>query len=179
VTTVKAPGAVSLSGALRFADGASPASRLLQVQYQPKAGAAWQVLTTVLTAADGTWSAMVSSTAGGRLRVLFPSDGVHAELAAAPLRITVLPKVTVEIRRPTVRAGRRVTIRGTVGPTWPARVLLTLERHTARGTVVVARKQVRVRDGAFATEVRLGLRGRHRLTIQAAGTTVRRKLRAL
>jgi len=89
-----------------------------------------------------------------------------------------MPALTVQIDRPTVPTGRRIPFSGTVEPFAPKRVLVVLERHTGRGVVRVQAKRVRVRGGRFSTYVRPRLRGRYRLTVQAAGTTVRRKLRA-
>jgi hypothetical protein len=170
---------LALSGALRFADGSSPATAPIQVQHEPLAGAAWTVLTTVFANPDGSWSAAVIPPSSGRVRAVFPGDGARAVVEGAPLRVTVRPTVTVDLSRSTVRRGRRIDVTGDVGPTWPQRIQLTLERHSGRGIVRVQHKQVRVRRGHFATTVRPRLRGRYRLTISADGTVKRRKLRAL
>jgi hypothetical protein len=176
-TTVRAPAVVPLAGALRFADGTPAAARPLTIEYQGGPGDPWQVAGGVLTGADGTWATTVYPGGTCRVRATFAGDGVHPPLAAAPLRIRVEPRVTLAVSHATVRAGRKIAVTGTVGPTWPAKLTLTLERHTARGTVRVRRRRVRIRNGAYRTSLRPARKGRYRLTIEAAGTSVRRKLR--
>ena len=174
---LRAPAALPLSGALHFGDGASPAARQLQVQFQTAAGSAWELVGVLSTGADGAWAATIPALASGRVRAVAVDDGVHGEISSA-LAFTVTPQVVVDVPHPTQRTGRRITLSGSVGPTWPARLQLTLERHTSRGVVVVQRKRVRISGGRFATYVRPTRKGRYRLTLEAAGTTVRRKLRA-
>jgi hypothetical protein len=176
-TSVKAPATVALSGALRFADGTVAASRPLTIEYQGKPGDPWNVATTALTAADGTWTATVSPGGSCRVRAVFAGDGVHGALSSVPLSIEVIPRVTVAVSHATVRSAGRIHLSGTIGPSWPRRLTLTLERHTRSGTVLVQRKRIRVRNGAYRTYVRLWRRGRYRLTIDAAGGVKRRKLR--
>ena len=177
-STVRAPEPLVLSGVLRFADGADASLRTLQLEFQSAPGQAWTVVGAITTGADGAWAATVPATGSGRVRATFAGDGVHGAISTTPVRVRVMPALTVQIDRPTVRTGRRIPFSGTVEPFAPKRVLVTLERHTSRGVVRVQTKRVRVRGGRFSTYVRPRLRGRYRLTVQAAGTTVRRKLRA-
>ena len=166
---------LAVSGVLRFGDGSSAAGVGLQLQYQ-ESGAGWLPVGAVQTAPDGSWSATLYPAANGHVRAVFPGDPTRAPITAAALRVTVAPKVAVQLSRATIRRGRRVDVTGTVGPTWPSRVQVTLERHVGRRVVRVSRRTVRVREGNFATVIRPRLRGRYRLTVKARGTTVRRKV---
>jgi hypothetical protein len=177
-TTLRAPASLSLSGALRFPDGAPPAAKPIQVQYQMDSGAAWELVDHVQTAADGTWATTIAAPGSGQVRAVFPGDGVHGPLEAAPLRVKVSPHITVELSSRDGAPGRRVEVTGTVGPSWPTRINLKFERHTGRGLRRVQRKKVRVRNGTFSTYIRPPKRGRYRLTISAQGTRVRRKVLA-
>ncbi|MEA2293189.1 MAG: hypothetical protein QOE86_828 [Solirubrobacteraceae bacterium] len=170
---------LALTGTLRFADGASPASAPIQIQYQMQTGAAWELMNTVPAGADGRWSATLFPAGSGRVRAVFPGNSAHTAIDGAPLRVTVNPAVAVQVSKATVRRGARIDVTGTVGPTAPQKVRVTLQRHSGRGLQTVVDKQVRVRNGSFRTSVRPGLSGRYRLSVQAQGTIKRRSLRAL
>ena len=72
-----------LSGALRFADGSSPAGAPVDILYAT-GGSAFSPLATVRCAADGQWSTTVDLPRTGTVRARFPGDA-HARAAGVEL----------------------------------------------------------------------------------------------
>ena len=177
-TTVRHPSPVSLSGTLRFDDGADPAGSAIQIQFQT-AGAAWEVLATVTAGAGGAWSAKPPLPGSGLVRAVFPGDGTHASMAASPVRVRLLPRLTLSLESNRVARGNRVEVEGTLGPTWPSRVEVVFERQVRGRWRRVQRKRVNVRRGRYRTVVRPTRTGLHRVTVRAPGAMVRRRLRAV
>jgi hypothetical protein len=175
---VRHPTPVSLSGTLRFSDGASPAGAPIEIQYQT-AGGAWTILSQVATGPDGTWAAQIEAPATGLMRARFPGDAGHPPLEAAAITVTVLPKLVLKLDPKRVRTGGKVAVTGTLGPTWPQRVVLLLEIKTGKRWVKVQQKKINVRSGGFASFVRPKRPGLYRVSIIAPGTTTRRLVRVV
>lgn len=173
---VRHPRPFGVSGQLRFSDGASTAHLPVDVEHQG-AGGAWAVLTRATTAADGSWRASVSAPSSGLVRARFPGTSTHPPLEAAPVRLTVVPRITLGIspRRP--GAAERVSVTGTVGPGWPAKAVLRFERRIRGRWVKVQEKRINVRGGRYGSVVRPPGTGLYRVTILVPGASISRRLR--
>ncbi len=170
---------LALSGALRFADGAPPAGAPLQVQYQARAGSAWGLVQTLTADPQGAFAIGVAVPASGRVRAVFPGDAIHGPITAVPITVSVAPQLTLALSPRRLRLGRATTINGTIGPTWPSRAQLTIERRVGRRYYLVRRKRVRVSAGKLSTTFRPSSKGLFRVTLQAGGSTIRRLVRAV
>jgi N-acetylmuramoyl-L-alanine amidase-like protein len=167
----------ALSGVLRFADGSSPAGAALSVEYARGSSQAWTPISSTVCGPDGAWSASVALPASGSVRVAFGGDATRPPLASAPIAVQVLPAFGLSVSRRRVRAGRVVAVRGTMTP--PARrVVLRLERRVGPRWVTVVKRRIAVRNGAFATRVRLRTRGGYRVSVSSGGGFASRLLRA-
>jgi hypothetical protein len=115
----------------------------------------------------------------GTLRAFFAGDATHPPLTAAPVAITVLPRLTLAFGQRRPRAGTRVDVTGTLGPTWPPKIQLTVERASGKRWVVESRKKINVRGGKFKSPIRPKRAGLYRVTVEAPGVKVSRRLRTL
>ena len=177
-TRVRHPSPVPMSGGLRFSDGASAAGKPIQIQHQAS-GAAWLLIAETQTGGDGTWSTSVTAPGSGLLRAVFPGDGAHPPLEAAPVTVEVLPRLTISLSARRLAPGRKVRVKGTIGPAPPTKLQLTFERRVGRRWVRVQRKRINVRGGGFDTVVRPKQPGLYRVTIEGPGAIIRRQLRAI
>jgi len=169
---------VTVSGALRFADGSSPAGAALGVEYMA-AGSAWTPLTTTTCGPDGRWSAQAVLPATGRVRAVFPGDATRPRLESEPVTVRVIPSMALTTDKRRAKAGRSFSVSGTLDPAPEPRVVCLLERKVGRRWVRVQRKRINVRGGRFKTRVRPKTPGLYRVSIIADGVTRRRTLRAL
>jgi len=174
--TVRHPSPVSLSGTLRFSDGAPASAVTIELQHRA-AGGAWSPVGSTRTAANGAWAFRTAAPATGELRAVFPGDGTHPPLESAPIAVTVLPRVTIALGTRSSAPGAKVDVTGTVGPTWPAKVALVLEVRRGGRWEPVQRKRINVRGGRFASFVRPRASGLYRVSVEGPGTVVRRQLR--
>ena len=164
---------------LRFSDGASARGATVQIQHTTD-GVAYSVLTSVPVDAGGRWFARASLPASGRVRAHFAGDAAHPALDSAPASITVVPKLTLELNRSRVRSGTAIEVSGTYGPLpGPGRAQLVFERQVGKRWVIVQKKQINIRGGAFSTRVRPKDAGLHRVWITTPGASVRRSVRAV
>jgi hypothetical protein len=167
----------TISGVLRFADGSSPAGAPLSIEYAG-GGSAWTPVATATCGLDGAWSATVALPASGHVRAVFAGDGARPRLESAPIKIRVIPSMSVTTDKRRAPAGTAFAVSGTMSPSQP-RVVCQLERKVGRRWVVIQRKRINVRGGRFKTKVRPRAAGLYRLSIIADEVTRRRTLRAL
>ena len=177
-TTTRHPAPLKLTGTLRFSDNSAAGGRNIEIQHQA-AGAGWSRLSTTVTAPDGTWSAGVVVPATGLLRAVFPGDATHPALDGGSVKIKVIPKLTLVLEPRRTPAGQTSKVTGTLGPTWPPRIELVLERQSGKRWVPVTKKRINVRGGKFSSVVRPKKPGRYRVSVIAPGSTTRRLLRAV
>jgi hypothetical protein len=85
----------------------------------------------------------------------------------------------LELEPRRVRAGEKVAVTGTLGPTWPQRIELLLEIKRRGRWVKVQRKKINVRSGGFTSVVRPKQPGLYRVSAIAPGATKRRLVRAV
>jgi hypothetical protein len=167
---------VALSGALRFADGSSPAGATLSVEYT-SAGAAWAPVATTTCGLDGSWATSAVLPASGQVRAVFAGDATRPRVESGPIAVAVVPSLTLTSDTRRAPAGTPFALSGTMAPAQPL-VLCLLERQAGRRWVTVQRKRIAVRDGSYATQVRPRKAGLYRVSIVATGVTRRRTLRA-
>ncbi|HEX8101561.1 MAG TPA: N-acetylmuramoyl-L-alanine amidase [Solirubrobacteraceae bacterium] len=175
---VRYPGTVKLDGQLRFAGGQSPAGAPLTIEYQPAGNAAWEPVGSATCAPDGRWSAELPLRASGLVRARFAGDDERPPLDGAPVAVSVVPTLALQVSTRRLRRRRSVRITGTLDPRPPGgRVLCMLERQAGSRWVVVQRKRINVRRGGFRTAVRPRVAGLYRVTISTPGATKRLRLR--
>jgi hypothetical protein len=168
---------VALAGVLRFADGSSPAGATLSIEYTT-AGSAWAPVASALCGADGSWSASAVLPSSGRIRAVFAGDATRPPVQSPPVRVTVVPRLSLTSATRRTTPGGTIAVSGAVSPA-PGRVTLTLERRIGRRWVRVRRRSVAVAGGRYASTVRLSRRGLYRVVVAASGATKSRQLRAV
>ena len=163
-TALEYPQPAQLSGRATDAAGAPLAGTPISVQVAAGSGFITRGRTT--TGADGTWALDLATQVSRTVRAVarLPGGG----LSASPrVSVRVAPRVRLRAAR-RVTAGRLFTVSGSVRP---ARVPLALQiaRAGSDGRMhVVARLRLKVRDGRFATRVRLRRPALHRLRVTSA-----------
>jgi hypothetical protein len=168
---VRAHRPVVLSGALRFADGTSPGGAPLSIEFQA-AGSAWTQVATTGCSSAGGWSASVTPPTSGTWRAVFSGDGTRPRVESKPVRVDVIPRMAMTLDKSTMRAGKVVTITGTVDPS--QLVQCVVERRVGRRWVTERSRNLTVVDGSYGLKVRLRRRGSYRVTV-ISGTTKRRR----
>jgi hypothetical protein len=163
-----------VSGYLGFPDGSSPAGAPLAVEYQT-AGAAWTQIASARCAVDGGWRATVTLPATGLVRAVFPGDGVRPRVESLPIRVEIIPRLSLGLDDDRPSHGDVVEITGTVDPS--QRVKLLLHRRVGRRWKRERKRKLRAVDGAFGVRLRPRRRGRYRVTVKAGGVRRRRHLR--
>jgi N-acetylmuramoyl-L-alanine amidase-like protein len=164
---------VEISGALRFQDGSSASGLPIALEFQA-VGAYYEPLTTVVTAADGTWRTTVTFPESGRVRAIFAGDAARGRLESLPQRVTVLAKLNVKIARSRFRLGKSFTIRGTAEPADTVRV--TLYRKRRRRWIRERTRVLRVRKGKFKMKLKPRYRSRYRVVVKVGPVRRRRTL---
>jgi hypothetical protein len=175
--TQRGAGPTPVSGALRFADGSSPAGAPLGIEFTT-AGSAWTPIGTTNAGPDGSWATLVALPASGQVRAVFAGDAARPRLESAPVSVRLVPSLEVTLRKRRAKTGTAFPVSGTIEPS-PPRVVCLLERKVRGRWVTVQRKRIGVRAGRFATKVRPRTPGLHRLSIIGDGVARRRLLRAL
>jgi hypothetical protein len=165
---------VTFSGGLRFADGSDAAGTTIALEYQA-AGSAWTVLASTIAGAGGAWTIESVPPSSGLFRATFAGDGARAAVASPPVRVDVLPLLSLRLGRRTLRRGAQVEITGSVDP--QERVQLVIERRVGGRWKTSTSRVVRVRRGRFGVRKRLTAAGRYRVTAIAGRTRRQRTLR--
>jgi N-acetylmuramoyl-L-alanine amidase len=173
-TTARYATPVAFSGELRFADGTDAAGAPVSLEYQA-AGSAWTPVASTSAAAGGEWAVTLEPPGSGLFRAAFAGDGSRPQVVSRPVRVDVLPLLSVHLDRRRMRPGRRVEITGTVDPA--QRVQLVIERRVGSRWHTGTSRFVRVRGGRFGVTKRLKAAGRYRVTVIAGKTRRRRVLR--
>jgi hypothetical protein len=92
-----------------------------------------------------------------------------------PVRVDVIPRMAIALDRSTMRAGKVVTVTGTVDPS--QLVQCVVERRVGRRWVTERSRNLNVVDGTYGLKVRLRRRGSYRVTVISGTTKRRRRLR--
>jgi hypothetical protein len=177
--SVKYPSPTVLSGVLRFSDGVASEGATVEIQHAAD-GVTFSGVTSVPVGPGGRWSARAALSASGKVRARFGGDASHPPLESAPISVTVQPSIALKVDRTRVPSGAAIAVSGTYAPApWPEKAQLVFERQVGRRWVVVQRKQINVRKGAFATRVRPKRPGLHRVWIVTPGASARKQVRAV
>jgi N-acetylmuramoyl-L-alanine amidase len=171
---IRAHRTVDLSGALRFADGSSPGGAPLSIEFQA-AGSAWTQIASAGCAPDGGWRTTVTPPTSGTFRAAFPGDAARGPVQSKPVRVDVIPRMSVALDKTQMRRGKRVTVTGTVDPA--QLVQCVVERRVGRRWVTVRVRNLDVVGGAFGLRVQLSRAGIYRITAISGTTKRRRRLR--
>jgi uncharacterized protein with LGFP repeats len=171
---IRAHRTVDLSGALRFADGSSPGGAPLSIEFQA-AGSAWTQVASAGCAPDGGWRITVTPPTSGTFRAVFPGDASRGPVQSKPVRVDVIPRMSVALDKSQMRRGKRVTVRGTVDPAQLVQVVI--ERRSGRLWKTVRARNLDVVGGAYGVKVKIGRPGIYRVTAISGATKRRRRLR--
>jgi hypothetical protein len=151
---------LTLRGTLRRADGTPVTGQPVLVQKQGTSR--WVTVATVVTDAEGVWTATLPWRRSGAMRAQASVPGT-ATVVSPEAAIACLPILQAGARTTRVRAGRTLTIDGTVRPAAP--VTVTVEKQGSDGRYRrVATVTVKPRTAAFRARVTLRRPGLYRLT---------------
>jgi hypothetical protein len=167
-----------LSGALRFADGSSPAGAPVDILYAT-GGSAFSPITTLRCAADGQWSTTIDLPHTGTIRARFPGDATRPPMESSSLKITVVPKLALGLSSRRMHRRGRLAVSGVVTPPRERYVTVLLERRVGRGYRRVRQRRVRLRDGRYLRFFRPARRGLYRVTVRVPGAWARQYLRVV
>jgi N-acetylmuramoyl-L-alanine amidase len=168
----------SLSGALRFADGSSPAGAPVDILYAT-GGSAFSPIATVHCAADGQFATTLDIPHSGSIRARFPGDATRAPLESSSLRITVVPSLAMAVSSRRLRRRRRFAVSGVVTPGRESHVVVTLDRKVRGRYRRVRKRRVRLRGGRYLRFFRPRLPGLYRVTVRVPGARARQYVRVL
>ena len=168
---------LQVTGAVQFNDGAPLDGVPVEVLYAAPGGPLGH-LADAVCAADGSFAATVTLGASGTVAARYLGDGVRPPADSPGTAVTILPELAVGLSRASVRAGRRVAVRGTVTPAGAPRAEVIVERREGRRWRAVRRRRVAVRNGRYGFFVRLRQAGRYRVTVAVPGAVVTRAVHA-
>jgi hypothetical protein len=167
--------ALTLSGTLRRGDGSAVAGQRVLVQKQGTSG--WVTVARVQSGDDGAWSASVAWRAAGRIRARAAVQGA-AVTATAGIQVGCTPMLSAKAQTTRVRAGRSLTVEGTVRP--PAPVVVTIEKQGSDGKFRrVGSTTIKPRRAQFKSRVSLARPGLYRLTPQTGAGRAKASAAAL
>jgi hypothetical protein len=148
-----------VSGALAGPDGNPLAGQAVEVQVN--SDNAWRTSRRLTTGPDGSFATDLKPAKRMYVRVRYPGSA-EVRGAASP-RLLLRLRPVVAFTRPPTRAsrGRRVAVKGSVGPR--KRVVNVVFQQQVRGRWrIVGRRAVRTRQGRFATSFVPAFRARYR-----------------
>ncbi|WP_187369361.1 N-acetylmuramoyl-L-alanine amidase [Baekduia soli] len=160
-----------VSGSVHRGDGSPVAGQAVQLQKQGTQG--WVTVARAVTDADGGFIAGPVWRAAGRIRARAAVPGA-AVVVTAGTQVACLPALEAKARTTRVRAGRSLTVQGSVRPLAP--VTVVVERQGSDGRYHRVRALVvRPRAAKFSIDVALRRPGLYRLTPRTgSGTTTAR-----
>jgi hypothetical protein len=166
---------LALAGTLTRGDGSPVAGQRVLVQKQGTSG--WVTVARTQTGADGTWTAAVAWRAAGRVRARAAVTGSVAA-ATEGAQVGCTPVLAAKAKTTRVKAGKSLTVSGTVRPLAP--VLVTVEKQGSDGKWRTVRTQtVKPRRAQFTASVPLSRPGLYRLTPRTGTGTAKAAAAAL
>jgi hypothetical protein len=138
-----------------------------RVSIQVQSAGSYVTIARADPAPDGSWSAQLPLNTGHVLRALQVLPDGQPGAVSQPISVTVSPALSASAPS-RILAGRRVVLRGTIGP--QRRVLsLSLARESGGRLVTVAQRRLLASRGAFRSTVLLSRPGLYRLHVRFAG----------
>jgi hypothetical protein len=167
--------ALALRGQVTRGDGNGIAGQPVQLQKQGTSG--WITVARAATDADGIWTASLAWKRAGRVRVRAAVPGA-SPVATEGAQVGLVPALVAKARTTRVRAGRSLTVDGTVRPLAP--VTVVVERQGSDGTFRrVGAVVVRPRQTNFKARISLTKPGLYRLTPRTGAGAAQAKAAAL
>jgi hypothetical protein len=167
--------ALALTGTLRRGDGSPIAGQRVLVQKQGTSG--WVTVARTQTGDDGAWAASVAWRAAGRVRARAAVTGSTA-VATTGVQVGCTAVLSAKAQTTRVKAGRSLTVSGTVRPLAP--VVVTVEKQGSDGKWrKVATTTIKPRRAQFTTRVALKHPGLYRLTPRTGSGTAKASAAAL
>jgi hypothetical protein len=167
--------ALALRGALRRGDGSAVAGQRVLVQKQGRSG--WVTMARTDTDAEGVWAASVVWRAPGKIRARAAVAGLDAAVTAGT-QVGCTPMLAAKTQTTRVRAGRSLTVSGTVRPLAP--VVVAIEKQGSDGKFRrVGTTTIKPRRTAFSAKVALRRPGLYRLTPQTGSGRAKASAAAL
>jgi hypothetical protein len=166
---------LALAGTLTRGDGSPVAGQRVLVQKQGTSG--WVTVARTETGADGRWTAVVAWRAAGRVRARAAVTGSVAA-ATEGAQVGCTPVLAAKAKTTRVKAGKSLTVSGTVRPLAP--VIVTVEKQGSDGKWRTVRTQtVKPRRAQFTASVPLSRPGLYRLTPRTGTGTAKAAAAAL
>jgi hypothetical protein len=167
--------ALALTGTLSRGDGSPIVGQRVLVQKQGTSG--WVTVARTQTGDDGAWSASVAWRAAGRVRARAAVTGSTA-VATTGVEVGCTPVLSAKAQTTRVKAGRSLTVSGTVRPL--AHVAVTVEKQGSDGKWrKVATTTIKPRRAQFTAHVALKRPGLYRLTPRTGSGTAKASAAAL
>ncbi len=172
-SSVPAGTGLIVSGVLTLPAGQPGAGE--QIELRSLSGGRERIVGAATTGADGTWSTTLpAQERSGVLRAVFAGDGgARPGVFSPPVFVTVVPAIQLNPEQPSVPAGGKVTVEGTVAPA-KRRVTLVAYRVLSGGRVRrESSRRASVKSGAFKAAITLRHSGTYRLvaTVPADSAT--------
>jgi hypothetical protein len=171
---LRAHHSVALSGALHFADGASTDGAPLTIEFQA-AGSAFTPIASATCVPGGGWGAKLTPPTSGVFRAVYAGDTAHGRVESKPVRVDVIPHMTIAISKRRMRRRKTVKVTGTIDPAQLAQIVV--ERRSGRRWALVRSRRLKLVNGRYAVKVQLNRAGRYRITVIADVTKRRRIMR--
>jgi N-acetylmuramoyl-L-alanine amidase len=151
---------LTVTGTLKRADGSAIAGQRVLVQKQGSSG--WVTVGRTDTNGDGAWSVAIAWRAAGRVRAraAVPGSGTSA---TAGVSVGCTPVLAAKARTTRVKAGRALTVSGSVRPLAPVYVKVEQQGKDGRWRTIRTQK-VAPKKAAFTARVPLAKPGLYRLT---------------
>jgi N-acetylmuramoyl-L-alanine amidase len=151
---------LTVTGTLRRADGTAIAGQRVLLQKQGRSG--WVTVARADTNGDGTWSARVAWRAAGKVRARATVTGSGTS-ATGGTAVGCTPLLAAKARTTRVKAGRALTVSGTVRPLAPVAVRVEQQGKDGRWRTIRTQK-VAPKTSRFTARVPLTKPGLYRLT---------------
>ncbi|HET6506624.1 MAG TPA: N-acetylmuramoyl-L-alanine amidase [Baekduia sp.] len=151
---------LTVSGTIRQADGTPIAGRRVLVQKQGKSG--WVTVARADTDDAGAWTANATWRAAGkvRARVTVPGSGTTA---TSGIQVGCTPLLTAKATTTRVKAGRALTVSGSIHPIAPVSVKVEQQGKDGRWRTIRTQK-VTPKTAKFTARVPLSKPGLYRVT---------------
>jgi hypothetical protein len=151
---------LTVAGTLRRGDGSAVAGQRVLVQKQGRSG--WVTVARTQTDAEGAWSADVAWRAAGKVRARATVPGAGTS-ATSGVQVGCTPLLTAKARTTRVKAGRSLTVSGSIHPVAPVSVKVEQQGKDGRWRTIRTQK-LKPKKSRFTARVPLTKPGLYRVT---------------